>query len=304
MLSLDPSSRWNCVAPWLGDFGTLQFIATAEARPVVAATEPAHAGSDPFEAHRAQVASVLPAGDASAIKGLYSDLGELLENAYAENPDDVPVLSLPETAPVVSALLNGVDGLLLDAGCGPNPALSIALGRGAGVTVVAMDIGPATVRLARTVAARAGVGLLAVVGDLEHLPFRSDAFAGGVCDDTIEHVPDDDAAVAELARVLRPGGRLALATPNRHSADIVLRKVRDRLGGVRNPASHYFVATSHLREYTWAEAERLISPHLRLRSRAAVGWNGGRTRRLASAVTRLPGGHRLGRMVLLEVEPR
>lgn len=45
------------------------------------------------------------------------------------------------------------------------------------------------------------------------LPFRAAAFETIVCHDVLEHVRDDEALVAELARVLRPGGSLFLRVP-------------------------------------------------------------------------------------------
>ena len=75
--------------------------------------------------------------------------------------------------------------------------------------------------------------MLGVVGDVERLPFRSHAFDALVCDDTIEHLPDDRRGVSELASVVRPGGMLVIATPNRYSLQIVWRKLRDRLASRR-----------------------------------------------------------------------
>ncbi len=50
--------------------------------------------------------------------------------------------------------------------------------------------------------------------DIQALPFGSDTFDTVLSFETIEHVPQPQAAVAELARVLRPGGRLFLTCPN------------------------------------------------------------------------------------------
>jgi SAM-dependent methyltransferase len=51
----------------------------------------------------------------------------------------------------------------------------------------------------------------------EHLPFRDDSFDLVVAGDVIEHVPDPVAMVRSCHRVLRGGGSLWLATPNRLS---------------------------------------------------------------------------------------
>ena len=254
--------------------------------------------------HRRHVDEVLPEGNPESIKGLYVELGELLERALETDPESAPVLSLPETAPVVLGLLDGIEGRLLDAGCGPNPAISIALAREKKRTVVGMDIGVGIVRLARAIAEREGVPFLPIVADLEALPFRDRAFDGGVCDDTIEHLPDDIRGVAELARVVRAGGRMIVATPNRHSAEVLLRKARDRLAGRRFPRSSYYAATSHLREYTWPQAEQLLKRSFRIRRRASVGWSdGGWKRDLATRLTASGPLRRFARMIVAEVEP-
>lgn len=54
---------------------------------------------------------------------------------------------------------------------------------------------------------------LDTVADLAHLPFAAAAFDGVLCIQTLEHVPEPAGVLAELARVLRPGGRLYLSAP-------------------------------------------------------------------------------------------
>ena len=49
----------------------------------------------------------------------------------------------------------------------------------------------------------------------ERLPYPDNVFDAVLSNEVIEHVQDDRAAVAEMARVLRPGGRLLLFCPNR-----------------------------------------------------------------------------------------
>ena len=49
-----------------------------------------------------------------------------------------------------------------------------------------------------------------VAADLSCLPFADNSFDGATCGYVIEHVPDTTAGLSEIARVLRPGGRLLL----------------------------------------------------------------------------------------------
>jgi SAM-dependent methyltransferase len=50
-------------------------------------------------------------------------------------------------------------------------------------------------------------------GDALALPFADDGFDRVVAAEILEHIPDDAAAIAELVRVLRPGGTLAVSVP-------------------------------------------------------------------------------------------
>jgi ubiquinone/menaquinone biosynthesis C-methylase UbiE len=60
------------------------------------------------------------------------------------------------------------------------------------------------------------------------LPFADASFDRVAVVDMLEHVPDERAFVAELARVLRPGGTLVVNTP--HLKRTALKRLRDRLG--------------------------------------------------------------------------
>lgn len=53
----------------------------------------------------------------------------------------------------------------------------------------------------------------AVNGDGTCLPFPDDTFDRIICSEVLEHIPDDSAALRELFRILKPGGRLAATVP-------------------------------------------------------------------------------------------
>lgn len=220
--------------------------------------------------------------DPGAIRDAYKVMGNELEDLVGTG--SAPLLSYPDTAQQVAAEVPAGRNVL-DVGCGPNPALSVLLGRD-GRFVVGLDIGEGTVRLARRAAEAEGIDLTVVAADAERLPFRSGVFDAVVSDDTIEHVPDDAQAISEIARVAAPGGTVVIATPNRRSAQVILRKLRDRARRVKRPASAYYAAESHLREYTVREFDRLVSPYLDVQRFRPNGWSTGR-RELAWLGTRL-----------------
>lgn len=56
-------------------------------------------------------------------------------------------------------------------------------------------------------------GADATQGSITEIPYPDDAFATVCAFDVVEHVDDDEQALAELARVLKPGGRLLVSTP-------------------------------------------------------------------------------------------
>ncbi|MDZ7679970.1 MAG: methyltransferase domain-containing protein [Acidimicrobiales bacterium] len=58
-----------------------------------------------------------------------------------------------------------------------------------------------------------GVAAGGVRGDAHHLPFADASFDRIIASEVLEHLPDDAAAVRELARVLRPGGTIAVTIP-------------------------------------------------------------------------------------------
>jgi 2-polyprenyl-6-hydroxyphenyl methylase/3-demethylubiquinone-9 3-methyltransferase len=97
---------------------------------------------------------------------------------------------------------------LLDAGCGTGLFSRAAAQRGARVT--SLDVGE---RLLEQVSRKADTER--VVGDVASLPFDDGRFDYVVCTEVIEHTMEPRRAVAELARVLAPGGTLVLTTPNR-----------------------------------------------------------------------------------------
>ena len=96
---------------------------------------------------------------------------------------------------------------ILDIGCGPGfYCLELSEIVGSSGSVLGVDSSPAMLQLARArCAGRDNVGL--IEGEATALPVESGTFDGAVCVQVLEYVPDVDAALAELHRAVRPGGR-------------------------------------------------------------------------------------------------
>jgi SAM-dependent methyltransferase len=172
--------------------------------------------------------------------------------------------------PLTARLLQARAGeRLLDVGSGRRGEFA-ALARRAGLEVTAIDERD-------DVGAEAADGSLRFQrADARELPFEDGSFDRITAISTIEHIPEgDDRAMAELARVLRPGGRLVVTVPFNplKRADLYIR------GGVygREGERVFFE-----RVYDEDELERrLIAPTgLRLVERIYLGEPGVRLSRL------------------------
>jgi ubiquinone/menaquinone biosynthesis C-methylase UbiE len=102
----------------------------------------------------------------------------------------------------VTAMLREVDGPILDAGCGPGRYARALRADRPARPVVAADLSAGMVAVA---------GPPALVADVTALPFRDRSFAAATALHMLYHVPVPAEALAELARVLRPGGTLLIS---------------------------------------------------------------------------------------------
>jgi SAM-dependent methyltransferase len=99
---------------------------------------------------------------------------------------------------------------VLDVACGTGNAAIRAAEAGAQVT--ALDLTPELLRAGERLAEEAGLSIDWVEGDAEDLPFPDASFDVVLSTFGCMFAPRHAVAAAELARVLRPGGRLALFT--------------------------------------------------------------------------------------------
>lgn len=152
---------------------------------------------------------------------------------------------------------------VLDVGCGANAPYVEHL-ESLGKHVVGLDFAYHFVALAKQKGQTRSVQ-----GDATSLPFPDASFDAIICSETLEHVPDDRGAVAEIHRVLRPGGLLFLTVPNYWHA---MRFV----AGLHGNPCYLDLQEGHLREYNRREVDRLLGDDFRIRARYRVPflWRG------------------------------
>jgi ubiquinone/menaquinone biosynthesis C-methylase UbiE len=94
-----------------------------------------------------------------------------------------------------------------DVGCGKGRFARIVKERNPGATVVALDLAEAMLR---------GIppNIEPVAASMTALPLATEAFDGAYATESLEHAVDVPAAVAELARIVKPGGRIVIIDKN------------------------------------------------------------------------------------------
>src|SRR6266851_5116131 len=141
-------------------------------------------------------------------------------------------------------------GPVLDVGCYDGQFISRVVSGG---LIVGLDVSATALRAASCRGVR---GVRAQV-EAPALPFLGESFATVVAAEVIEHVFDTEGVIAELARVLRRGGWLAITTPN-----LVALSGRAQLVLGRSPHNVEFDASpgtsGHIRYFTFDTLELLL----------------------------------------------
>lgn len=165
----------------------------------------------------------------------------LYANAEGPNPREIAFEAVAEIGPK----------RVIEVGGGPGE-LAERIGTELECEVVMIDVSPRMVELARE------RGVDARVGDVQSLPFPDEAFDCAVAAWMLFHVPDLDAGLRELARVLQTGGRLVATT---NSADH-LKELREIAG-----------TAAWKRVFTRENGAEIVGRHFdRVERRDADGW--------------------------------
>ena len=165
----------------------------------------------------------------------------LYANAEGPDPRDIAFEAVAECAPA----------RVLEVGGGPGE-LAERIRDELGCDVVMVDVSPRMVELARD------RGVDARIGDAASLPLADESFDCVVAAWMLFHLPDIDVGLAELVRVLRPGGRLVAVTNSTEH----MRELREIAG-----------AAAWARVFTRENGAEIIERHFDgVERRDADGW--------------------------------
>jgi ubiquinone/menaquinone biosynthesis C-methylase UbiE len=133
---------------------------------------------------------------------------------------------------------------VLDVGCGTGVLLEAIAGRAPAARLAGVDLSLAMLAVARH---KLGERASLVAGEAGGLPFADHRFDLVLSSSALHYWPDPAAGLAEIARVLRPGGRVGITD---WCADYLAIQVADLLLRVLEPAHH--------RAYGTKDCERLL----------------------------------------------
>ena len=100
---------------------------------------------------------------------------------------------------------NEMAGLILEVGSGISPVITKTN------QIIYTDLSHTAIQILRYTHRKG----LYVVADGTKLPFKADVFYHTICSEVLEHIPNDTEAIKELARVMKPVGRLIITFPHR-----------------------------------------------------------------------------------------
>jgi SAM-dependent methyltransferase len=194
---------------------------------------------DGIEARTDEIREVLARLDEPPYSGR-RDLPEVdVDTGYArwaeEGYDEPGNDTIAAEEPVVRALLDQLPaGPVLDAACGTGRHAAHLCEQGRGV--IGVDASQAMLDRAAAKLPDADLRL----GELTALPLADGEVAGAVCALALSHLPELRPAIAELARVLKPGGRLIVSNPHPFATAILgWRAVFVDAGGRRSMIPEY-----------------------------------------------------------------
>ena len=138
-------------------------------------------------------------------------MDQALRRAMAPNADEIAALSLSSHAEIVKELLGGKGSSALDVGCGAGTFTWLLAPLFQRLT--GLDVKERQIAEARETAKTKGLDIDFRVGSAEAMPFPDASFDVVVFSNSLHHIPGMDRALAEAARVVKPGGLVYAMEP-------------------------------------------------------------------------------------------
>jgi arsenite methyltransferase len=189
-----------------------------------------------------------------------SGLGSMLyDNAQAFARKLLSVWQLP-----IDWLSIPAGGVALDVGSGPGN-VTASLARAAGPDGLALGVDISEPMLERAVSAQAGPQVGFLRADAQKLPLRDETVDAAVSLAVLQLIPNPSATLAEMVRVLRPGGRMAVMVPTVGPAAAVFRLLpaggahffaEDELGDTFESLGLVSVRTKTLGNIQWVRGKK------------------------------------------------
>jgi ubiquinone/menaquinone biosynthesis C-methylase UbiE len=206
-------------------------------------------------------ADVAPARNTGLIQAAWaSELGSLFyDNAQAFARKVVSAWQLP-----IDWLSIPSGGTILDVGSGPGN-VTASLARAAGSDGLALGVDISEPMLARAVRAEAAPNVGFLRADAQQLPFRAETFDAAVSLAVLQLIPNPTTTLAEIARVLKAGGRVAVMVPTAGRGAELLRWLpnggahffdEDELGDAFEEVGFVSVRTKTLGNIQWVRGKK------------------------------------------------
>lgn len=230
------------------------------------------AESTVLPAYAAGAESVIVVGDsdydralATALGASFVDVADELRTYYEGRARELDELAFTYEHPepykrffygtrfraVLEALDPGAGEQILEIGCGSGYYTRELVRRGAAVT--ATEFAPSALAQARRNLRELAGEVDLRIEDAQRLSFADESFDKVLLSEVIEHVSEPELAVAEAARVLRPGGLLVVSTPSRYSPLNLAYGLKRRIRG--------YAFNEHLHEFTPGLFRQLLESH-------------------------------------------
>jgi SAM-dependent methyltransferase len=181
---------------------------------------------------------------------LYDNAQAITRKLFAEWMDPIEWLNIPS------------GGVALDVGSGPG-SVTASLARAAGPDGLALGVDISEPMLARAVRAAAGPQVGFLRADAQRLPLRDQTVDAVVSIAVLQLIPDPAATLAEIARVLRPGGRLAVMVPTvgrlarlGQIAGAFYAFGEDEIGDILENHNFVSVRTKNVGTFQWVRGRR------------------------------------------------